>query len=609
MTAVLGILSVFAIALLLSSLFRRRIEQTLAPAVFAIVAVLYFFGLAGALYAGLLFVYCVAAGGLLFAIVRFIQKRAPFRELAVTPGIAIFGVWLVIGIFLSIGRVVSQWDALTHWGLVVKNMYYCDAFGNVAGAGSTFAEYPPGIGLFEYFLVRLSPSFSESTVYLAHNVLLFSLLAPALSRLKRWGFTLLLPAGLILLLLPLTSNTETYTNLYIDSTLGLLFADVLYFYFAQKRQSAFSAFAVAGGVFLLTLAKPSGAGMAAIALAILALDALFIRRDGKRNDWLALLAGVGALVLAKITWSAYLNANVEATMWNTAGRLTLPNLFASLRSPADWQKETISTFLRNICGHGVSRLLGISYLLWPVLLCLAALALPRRWKERFGKTRLRVLGFGLATGFLLYLGSLLASYLLVFADYEAVANASFERYASTMLLGAIGVFVFLALDLLLDEDANRTVFYRIRLLWALLAALLLIAPVHLADVRYFSKTEGEALRARYVASEAMGANRVPAGEPICYLSTEDSDRNDYCIARYNASPAKLVNGVFAPGMAKDDLAGALNGRFDYAYLDRIDDAFRAEYGALFVAGSEIAEHTLYRVVPQANGGVLLARAE
>ena len=420
---------------------------------------------------------------------------------------------------------------------------------------------------------------------------------------------MLLPAGLILLLLPLTGNTETYTNLYIDSTLGLLFAYILYSYVSQKRQSVFSGLCVAGGVFTLALAKPSAGGMAGIALAIIALDALLVKREGKRSDWLVLLAGVLALALVKLSWSAYLNAHAHADMWNAAARLTLPNLFSALRSPADWQRETIALFIRNICGHGSARLLGISYVLWPLLLLGVAFALPRRWKERFGLARLRILCVGLAIGFGAYLVSLLVSYLLVFTEVESVVNASFERYASSMLLGVVGVFVFLALDRLLDADASQTVFSRVRILWALLAALLLIAPVHLADVRYFGKAEGRALRAQYAASESMGANRVLAGEPICYLSMDTSDRNDYCIARYNASPAKLENGVFTPGMQAAKLAQALNGSFGYVYLDRTDDAFYAQYGSLFAKETEILQHTLYRVVPQTDGGVLLVRAE
>ena len=607
MTVVLGIVSVFAIALFFTSIFHARIEQTLAPAVFSIITILYCFGLAGALYTGVICVYIFAAAALIASLARRLRGHMSFRSLVLTPGFAVFGGWLVLCILLSVGRVVSQWDALTHWGLVVKNMYYCDAFGNIAGAGSAFAEYPPAIGLFEYFLVRSSPVFSEPIVYVAHNLLLLVLLAPALSHLKRWKFTAMLPAGLILLLLPLTSNTETYTNLYTDSTLALLFAYVLYSYLSQKRQSVFSGLCVALGVFTLALSKPSAGGMAGIALGILALDALLVKREGKRNDWLVVLAGVGALALAKLSWSAYLNAHTHADMWNTAAKLTLPNLMAALRSPADWQRQTIALFIRNLCGHGCARLLGISYLLWPVVFLVAGFLLPKCWKDRFGKARLRILGIGIAVGFGLFMASLLVSYLLVFPEFESVANASFERYASMMLLGAVGTGVMLALDVRLEEQSAGV--NRVRWLWVVLAFLLLIAPVHLADLRYFGKAEGQALRAKYTASESMGANRIPAGEPICYVSTDDSDRNDYCIARYNAAPAKLVNGVFVPGMTADDLASALREGYQYLYLDRIDGAFRTKYAALFAGETEIAAQTLYRVIPQADGGVQLVRAE
>lgn len=607
MTVVLGILSIFAIALFFTSVFQAKIEQTLAPAVFSVIAIFYCFGLAGALFTGVICVYSFAAAGLVFSVVRRLHKRLSFRELVLTPGLAVFGGWLILCVLLSAGRAVSQWDALTHWGLVVKNMYYCDAFGNIAGAGSAFAEYPPAISLFEYFLVRSSPVFSESIVYIAHNLLLLSLLVPALSHLKRWKFAAMLPAGLILLILPLTSNTETYTNLYTDSTLALLFSYILYTYLSQKRQSVFSGLCVALGVFTLALAKPSAGGMAGIALGILAFDALLVKREGKRNDWFAVLAGAGALALAKLSWSAYLNAHTHADMWNTAAKLTLPNLIAALRSPADWQRETIVLYIRNLCGHGCARLLGISYLLWPVVFLIASFFLPKCWRDRFGQARLRVLGVGIAIGFGLFMASLLVSYLLVFPDYESVVNASFERYASMMLLGAVGTGVMLALDARLEEQSAGV--SRVRWLWVVVAFLLLIAPVHLADLRYFGKAEGQALRAKYTASESMGASRIPAGEPVCYVSTDDSDRNDFCIARYNASPAKLVNGVFAPNMSAEELANVLNHGYQYLYLDRIDDAFRAKYASLFAAGSEVLPQTLYRVIPQADGGVQLVRAE
>ena len=607
MTVVLGIVSVFAIALFFTSVFHVRIEQALAPAVFSVITILYCFGLAGALYTGVICVYIFAAAALIASLVRRLRGHMSFRNLVLTPGFAVFGGWLVLCILLSVGRVVSQWDALTHWGLVVKNMYYCDAFGNIAGAGSAFAEYPPAIGLFEYFLVRSSPVFYESIVYIAHNLLLLVLLAPALSHLKRWKVAAMLPAGLILLLLPLTSNTETYTNLYTDSTLALLFAYILYSDLSQKRQSVFSGLCVALGVFTLALSKPSAGGMAGIALGILILDALLVKREGKRNDWFVVLSGVGALALAKLSWSAYLNAHTHADMWNTAAKLTLPNLLAALRSPADWQRQTISLFTRNLCGHGCARLLGISYLLWPILFLVAGFLLPNSWKDRFGKARLRILGIGIAVGFGLFMASLLVSYLLVFPEYESVANASFERYASMMLLGAVGKGVMLALDVRLEEQSIGV--NRVRWLWVVLAFLLLIAPVHLADLRYFGKAEGQALRAKYTASESMGANRIPAGEPICYVSTDDSDRNDYCIARYNAAPAKLVNGVFVSGMTADDLASALCTGYQYLYLDQVDGVFRTKYASLFAGDSEILSQTLYRVIPQADGGVRLVRAE
>ena len=62
-------------------------------------------------------------------------------------------------------------------------------------------------------------------------------------------------------------------------------------------------------------------------------------------------------------------------------------------------------------------------------------------------------------------------------------------------------------------------------------------------------------------------------------------------------------------MTADDLASALRERYQYLYLDQIDGAFRTKYASLFASDSEILSQTLYRVIPQADGGVQLVRAE
>ena len=603
-----GIGSLFAIALFFAGAFHKKMEQTLAPSAFAVIAILYCAGLAGSLFAGLICVYCFAGLGLIYAVVMMMRNRMSLREQVFTPGFIVFGVLLTICILLSIIRVVSQWDALTHWALVVKNMYFCDAFGNIAGAGSAFAEYPPAIGLFEYFIVRAMPSFSEPAVYIAHNLLILTLVTPVFARLRRGNIAAMLLLGLIALLLPLTCNTETYTNLYIDSTLGLLLAYNLYSYTATREPDAFSGICFTGGVLTLVLSKSTGGGFACMALAVLAIGAIADGRKGWRA-WIILLCAISAFALGKLSWAAYLIAHIDHTMWNIPARLTVQNLLGIFQSPAGWQRETIALFLRNISGHGSIRALGISYLLWPLLLLAAAKLLPSRWKDSFDERRVRVLFIALAIGIMLYAVSLLLSYLLVFSVEEAVVNASFERYMSSMMLGVIGTAVFLGTNRLQDKYEGISPAGRNRILFAMLAALLLISPLHLLDLRYFGTAEGRALRAQYAASESIGQIAGDSDQPVCYISVTDENRNDFCIARYNAAPTKLVMGVYTYGMPPAALSQSLQGRFDYIYLDRIDDAFLQRYASLFAPGTKAEAHTLYRLALDGDGGVRFVRVE
>jgi len=92
-------------------------------------------------------------------------------------------------------RVISH-DELTHWGLVVKNMFYHRNFGGGSSATTMFKGYPVGSSLFLYFFEMFGTSFIDAYLYMAMNLLNVSLLLPLASKFEnikqKFAFSFLL---------------------------------------------------------------------------------------------------------------------------------------------------------------------------------------------------------------------------------------------------------------------------------------------------------------------------------------------------------------------------------------------------------------------------------
>lgn len=200
----LGVLILIVIAWGLAIHFNRRFEETIASAIFLIIGLLYIFGLFGNLNIGLYAVYLLSIFlGVWTGLILYKKRSIQIFDQLLTPGFAVFIVFCLIIFWGTHGRMLYYWDEFSHWGLVTKNMYTLNAFGNVSGATTHFQGYPPAASLFQYFFIKLSNPLIESLMFCAMDVFLVSLMLCVFKNIdwKNWKTALLV--ALLLFVFPL----------------------------------------------------------------------------------------------------------------------------------------------------------------------------------------------------------------------------------------------------------------------------------------------------------------------------------------------------------------------------------------------------------------------
>lgn len=631
MRFLIGMTALLGPAALLALLFRKKIEDTLAPAVHLVILLLYGAGLLGLLRWGTPLVLalglCSLAGVLWYGIRK--KQWAELGRQLFCPGLVVFGAVVVGAMLLLRGRMLSQWDEFSHWGLVVKNMLVFDQMGNAPGVTTYFEGYPPAAALLEYFFASLGrPALPEAYLYGAMDLWVAALLVGAMSGLawKNWKTVLL--RGSVLFLLPLSFFEGMYHSIYVDGLLGLLFASAVLGWFREEEHSGFSFLRLGLCLAALVLVKESGTGLAVAALLLAGAELLWRSRHAAQKTGrtpaqkaaavLVLLFPLAACLAAKLSWNWYLGATGAGEAWNTSG-ITASALWDALRGKLlPYQVETLHAFGRALMD---ARELGqwtIPPVMYLVLLLAAGVLLIVRQATKPQKQRMLLLQVGLAVSGLVYTLGLLVLYLFTYSEYEAQQVASFSRYMGTLLLG----WALIQAVLLLELPGSR------RFCWGLSAGVLAFCLAasglrgRAAQSYYGSLTnqQTQEMRQPFAAAEQAQAQMDYHKDKV-YFVCQNSQGREYWITRYSMTPVSLQppqgwslgqpyheGDVWSQPMTSEQWQQLLlEGGYHYVYLYRADERFSQEYGQLFGGPQQVQGSCFYRVEPQTDGSVRLVR--
>lgn len=604
------------VAALLAAVSRRRLEEWAAPAVFLLTGVIYAFALAGAPALGCRAAQAMGLLSLLAAAVLAVRSREA-RCRILTPGAAAFALVVLVAGWAHRGQLYTLQDEFSHWGRVVNRLCALGTLPHAVPGAVDFPSYPPGAALWEYAWVVLSGgTFSEGATISANNVALAVCFLP-LMRYADWRrFKRAVPLLLAAVMLPLVFLAYAYQDVYVDALLGVVAAYVLIQWFTLPR--GWERNMMTGTAMLaLALVKESGAMIALLAMAVMALDLWREGRGAGARRFAALIAPALCLLVGAASWKGYLALNGIGSekpfrYWEIGENIAL---FLAGESP--WHQQYLfSNFFRYLTMPqmmGGGHILKPCYLEWVMILCLAACYLARRraaggapcpHSRRYGRA---VAAMTAVTA--VYAVGLAHLYLYAFTESEAASLHSFDRYMASIMIPACSLAIALALESW-EAAPPRAV---PGALAALAALMLLVAPAQLMSLTFTAPLQVESTQSLRAGlyPPAWVLEALPADARVAWITCGRDDANvyrTYVCNRYEFMPAELEApcGMLLEG-SPEEVAAAL-ADYEYAYCFDADETFIQAYGALFEDPNAIADKTLY-CVTGAEGGVRLSRVE
>ncbi len=271
--SVLGSFVLLLIAAALSSLLRKRLLDTIFLSAVLITAVLYVFAIVGppgSLPAGVVAVSVLGLLSLVYLAFVALKQKTRLFAAGLPEGLMVYAIFFAMAMILNRRSLFVFWDEFSHWGIIIKHMYTTGSLGT-AGGSLTFPAYPPGISLFEYFFVRLSPVFDERLAYIALDMLYIIPWLPfyrdVLNK-DKTAYNLLLTV--LIILLPMQATSYAYGNLSVDQIMGVMIAcSAVGCLMFTKDDLAYGMWYTASALFLLTLSKPSGFALAILVMVVI----------------------------------------------------------------------------------------------------------------------------------------------------------------------------------------------------------------------------------------------------------------------------------------------------------------------------------------------------
>ncbi|HME26121.1 MAG TPA: hypothetical protein VKI44_33135 [Acetobacteraceae bacterium] len=609
--AALPVLSILGFAFALREALRLPLALTLLPASAVVVLILLAGSLAGLLHeAGFL----ALLTGLTLLIWRGfpVLRDGGWRD----PAFAAF-LAVALGLYLYLRPLeLIFWDEFSHWGTFTKFLLLTDRLPRVLGE-VIFIAYPPGLGLFSYFITR-GFGFDEGFLLFGSGLLqavaLISFLAAF--RWRDLPSCAVLAAALIVAGSIFGTMGYNWTTVSADNSLATIAGAALVTYLAGGRGRG--AVVATGLIMALTCSvKDSGNLLASVIGIAVLLDQLLMRRqEGVGLDAGSLLRLLVALVLPSagmiLAWRLHLAILGQRDVMRAG-----PDVILTRLAEPGFQDYAVSIardYLVALWGGRAIGNLPITLPIWLTSLGLLALNGILLQSRRRLAANVTLMHGVLAAGFLVYAASLLFFYVFVFGPYEARHLAGMERYVSTYLF----MWLLASLAIVIWDRSDRASHLSLAA-WAGIG-LFVSGPAFWSAVSAGPRGDAfaaEVLRSRNEVRKALAGSlaKIPK-EVRVYVLWNGTPGLPFYISEYELKPRYTsIPGGFGlrpeqwchslgPRRFADDIwscdwtlatfVAALQD-YDFLFVNAADEAFITRYGSLFPEGTLQAGHTMFRI--------------
>lgn len=591
----------------LAALWRKKIEWMLPLTIFGNILVSYVVGMFAPSLVWSVAANCLLYGGAVAYIVYLLVKeRSRVTEALKSPGLIVWAILFVYIIAINWGRVYSSWDEFSHWGLVVKNMYLFDSFGNHEYSTVVFGEYPPALALWQYFVTKLCGTYSESAVYMATGWFVAALCTLLVSRFTDKKIVAAFVSALVLIFMPLIFYPSYLVLLYVDPFMGMLLGYILVFDYISDRRDAFYCVNMFAAIAILCLVKTTGAFLALVAIAIIVISDL-LRKRGKGNLRVWCVMPV-ALLFGKYSWDWYLQITGFHAAWGS-NSVSLQGIVSLLSGGMQkYQRDSILNFIDALSSYKFGGNAVTMHLpTWIALFVILFLMILHFEKGTERKKHGKCLMAGLFAGFAVFLISLQVLYLFTYTPAEAMTLASFDRYVGTFLVAIAYVIVGILVAQWADRGKGSTA------VAVSMCALLFFMPLsHIFDVSVLAPIQcnkSAAYREEHLQITQYSDILDYTKDKVMYISQEDNGI-DKMILSYLIAPVPSDGTVWSFGgpyeeidnwsriMTPQELVAHIKEQgCTYVYVFGSNDYFTETFGELF-EGQQIQEKCLYRYLAE-----------
>lgn len=396
-----------------------------------IILMLYVSAYLGLLYPTAIVLFLI---GVLLAGYTFFLQRKQERKLIVPN---LLGVWLLIYFVLFASTLLvsrlEHYDNYSHWAVIVKFLY---TEGRLPAAGDliiSFPSYPMGSSLFLYF-VSVVAGFSDSILLVGQFILIFTCIYGVFSVVRDQSRTLVLAMMCSFLAIFNHFNIAIrMNNLLVDFILPMMTLAGLAGMFAMRKQFkqlSFFTFLVAAA---LSIVKNSAIFFVVILL-VYYLYCVIKMWSFRQNKFTLLGTTIGTLLLSVLpflVWNQYVKLHYPVSKHEVNVSAYL-QIFSAKDSSVTAQISNL--FLSTVFDIRTLSTQGI--LLMNVILIGAYLVLRLGMNRKNSLLRSCLL---INSVTVLYYFGIYFMFLFSMPTEEALYLAGFERYASSMLILALGL--------------------------------------------------------------------------------------------------------------------------------------------------------------------------
>lgn len=416
----------------------------------SITCVIFLFGIVNKLKLSINIINVIGILLLIYYIIQIIKKSYSMKFL-LCPSIIFFILTSAYFIFLLKDLSYFHYDNFSHFGKIVKEIFYFDSLPN-KNTTITFQNYPPATAVFIYFFGKVI-TYSEGYALAGQAVLIMGSLTTFLwkNEWKNVGFNFLSIIVIFITLSILTFDDTTLHiyNLLVDGVLGFLTSAAIIISYYYRNDIKKNLYINLPLLSFLVLTKESGKLFFFIVIFFILITNNQIKiHKNNINKLKYVLPLVLILILVPLLFSslwksyvvrAYPIESYEANKFV----VTQSKLTENFNSHS---KEFIRTLHIKIIDklldiHSINTQLFISANLASILVSVMYYI----FKKKRAKLQLKALALSDCMVFLYIIGEYLM-YLLIMPDKEAVNLASFDRYISSVIIICVSTQLMCAVN-------------------------------------------------------------------------------------------------------------------------------------------------------------------